>query len=70
MSAARQQMTYEWWDRRRSAFDIYISELVVEEIRSGDMEAARRRLELTEGVAILNITAGAAALACHGWTIF
>jgi hypothetical protein len=26
--AARQQLTHEWWGRRRPAFDVYVSELV------------------------------------------
>lgn len=29
--AARQQLTHEWWDRRRPAFYVYVSELVIAE---------------------------------------
>ena len=63
VSAARQQLTYEWWDRRRAEFDIYISELVVAEIREGDPDAAQRRLTFVEGVELLDITDDATALA-------
>ena len=38
--AAHQQITHEWWDRQRPLFECYISEVVVDEIRAGDDEAA------------------------------
>lgn len=44
VTAARQQLTHEWWARRRSAFDIYISALVVAEGAAGDPDAAESAL--------------------------
>lgn len=42
---AHQEITREWWPKAIKRFDIFISEVVVEESRLGDHEAARRRLE-------------------------
>ena len=42
--AVHQQLTRTWWERRRGEFDLYISVEVLNEIRRGDPEAARARL--------------------------
>jgi predicted nucleic acid-binding protein len=44
--AARQQITREWWQTRRRQFDLFVSQLVIEECRSGDADVAGRRLDL------------------------
>jgi predicted nucleic acid-binding protein len=54
--AAHQQITHEWWQQARPNFDIYISEVVVAEIRAGDPDAASRRLALVEALPILALT--------------
>lgn len=51
--AAHQQITFDWWDRRRPFFDIFISQLVVREASAGDPTAAARRLALVETVPLL-----------------
>jgi hypothetical protein len=51
--AARQQLTREWWDDRRAAFDLYVSELVLLEASAGDPDAAARRLEILDGIPLL-----------------
>jgi hypothetical protein len=48
--AARQQLTHEWWSRRRPAFDVYVSELVIAEAAVGDAEAVQRRAALLAGL--------------------
>jgi predicted nucleic acid-binding protein len=63
ISAARQQLTHEWWNRRRSDFDIYVSELVLREIQAGDPEAAARRRDFTSDIELLEITDEATVLA-------
>ena len=42
VTAARQELTRQWWARRRGAFDVYVSEAVVAEARAGDPEVAAR----------------------------
>lgn len=54
--AARQEITQEWWDERRALFDLYISQVVLDEAGEGDVNAAQRRLELLLGMPLLDIT--------------
>ena len=61
--AAHQQVTQEWWSRRKADFSLYVSELVLEEAAKGDAAAARRRLELLASVGVLAIDNEALALA-------
>lgn len=63
VSLAHQQVTREWWDRHRHAFDLHVSELVLYEIGRGDAEAAQARLQLVQGLPVLQGTAEARALA-------
>lgn len=37
--AANQQVTQEWWQERREQFDLFVSQLVEQEINSGDKDA-------------------------------
>jgi len=61
--AAHQEVTRQWWERRRSQFDVYVSQLVVDEAGRGDRDSVSRRMAILEGVAILPVTAQAAAVA-------
>lgn len=61
--AARQQLTHEWWLERRAAFDIYASQLVLDEAAAGDPEAAARRMALLRELPLLDVTEAAIALA-------
>ena len=54
--SARQAITNEWWEQKRKKFDVYISELVIEEISSGDKEAAQKRLDAVKQIPNLEIT--------------
>ena len=53
--AAHQQITQEWWHHRRNDFEIYVSEFVVIEASAGDSEAAKERLEVLKGIALLDV---------------
>jgi predicted nucleic acid-binding protein len=59
--AAHQEVTREWW-AKRSAFDLYISQLVVDEAAAGDAGAAAQRLEALRDVRRLELTTDATAL--------
>jgi predicted nucleic acid-binding protein len=61
--AAHQDITLEWWARRRGAFDVYVSRLVLEEASRGSDEPARRRVEAIAGIPRLELTEPALALA-------
>jgi len=63
IKAARQQIAWEWWNQRRQEFDLYVSELVVEEASGGDAQAASRRMDIIEEIPILDVSAEAERLA-------
>jgi predicted nucleic acid-binding protein len=54
--AGHQQITREWWEKRRDAFQLYISQLVVDEASAGDPVAARERLKVIQDLPLLDIT--------------
>ncbi len=54
--AGHQQITREWWRIRRDAFDIFVSQFVLDEAAAGDTEAARARLQALQNYPLLDIT--------------
>lgn len=42
---AHQQITWEWWSTAVKRFDVYISEVVIEEAAAGNKVAAEKRLK-------------------------
>lgn len=54
--AAHQQITHDWWRNASVRFDLYISEAVLGEIHAGDPDAARRRIEIVNSLAILEFS--------------
>jgi hypothetical protein len=52
---ARQQLTREWWDFHRGAFDLYTSQLVLDEAADGDVTMAHERLMLLRDLPLLDI---------------
>ena len=61
--AANQQVTQEWWQNRRPIFDIYVSQLVAQEINTGDAEAVAKRQRAAKDCSYLDITPEAVNLA-------
>ncbi len=51
--AAHQQITREWWAIAKGRFDLYVSEAVLDEIRTGDVEFAARRIEAVAELDVL-----------------
>lgn len=62
LTAAWQKTTVDWWDTQRNRFDLYTSDVTIEEAGRGHLEAAARRLEALLGIPILPITEEAVAL--------
>ncbi len=60
--AGHQQVTAEWWTRR-DAFELFVSDAVIAEIRRGDVKAAQRRMGAVDGIQLLIATPEARALA-------
>jgi predicted nucleic acid-binding protein len=63
ITAAHQQVTHAWWQERRSEFDLYVSQVVIDEAAAGDPEAAMRRAELLAELPLLDIAPDAVELA-------
>lgn len=63
--AGQQIATREWWEKRRGAFDLYVSREVLKEAGRGDAEAARQRLDALAECRILAATDAAEALAAR-----
>lgn len=63
VTSARQAVTIEWWDAYKDTFEIFVSELVIEEIGSGNVIAAQKRLLLVEIIPVLETTKNAIKLA-------
>ena len=63
IAAVHQRLTRDWWNQRRSRFDIHVSELVVQEASRGDVVAAEERLKALFGYPVIRINAAARALA-------
>ncbi|MDJ0843573.1 type II toxin-antitoxin system VapC family toxin [Crocosphaera sp.] len=53
--ATNAAITQTWWNIRREQFNLYISEIVLEEIGRGDAEIAIRRRELIHNLPLLEI---------------
>lgn len=63
--AAHQQITRDWWQTAGVRFDLYISEAVMAEIRSGDPAAGTKRLQLVQDIPILEQTEDVRILTRH-----
>ena len=51
---ARQELSRRWWDGRRSEYDLYVSQFVLDEASAGDPTAAAERMALLDGLQILD----------------
>jgi hypothetical protein len=53
LTAMLQQQAKQWWDEQRESYRLVTSQFVVDEAADGDAAAARRRLEMLEGIPLL-----------------
>lgn len=53
--AANIEITREWWETRRNAFQLYASQAVIRETSQGDAEIASQRLEIIRDLALLDL---------------
>lgn len=61
--AAHQQLTMAWWDQQRPSYALFTSQVVLDEARAGDPEAAQRRIAVLEPLPLLDVTNAAIELA-------
>ncbi len=55
-SAARQNSTFDWWQKHSPEFDLYVSEYVLTEAAGGNPDAAEKRLEALNSLPVLEVT--------------
>ena len=63
LTRSHQELTRDWWNGRRAGFDIYVSEVVVDEAARGDRVMAAARLSLIQSIPILSVNEDARTLA-------
>ncbi|MFN3410250.1 MAG: type II toxin-antitoxin system VapC family toxin [Limisphaerales bacterium] len=63
LMAGKLAATKRWWRLRRGDFDLFVSQLVVDEVARGDANAARRRAKIISRFPLLPITTEAIELA-------
>jgi hypothetical protein len=56
-SAARKNWTQHWWDFKRTTYDLFTSEAVIQELEIGDYPTKAKALSLVAQVPILAINA-------------
>lgn len=61
--AANQQISQEWWQTCRPRFDVFVSQLVLQETSSGDPALAQQRLNILPGIPLLELKPEALILA-------
>jgi predicted nucleic acid-binding protein len=52
---AHQELTKEWWETR-NRFELFVSEVVLNEISLGDPDASNRRIDVITGIPLLELT--------------
>jgi hypothetical protein len=63
VTAGFQAATRDWWHRRLRDFEVFISDVVLDEAAAGDAGYARKRLEALAGLPLLRPTAQSRTLA-------
>ena len=54
-TAGMQQFSILWWEKCRDKFQLFVSDLVYDEISRGDSDAIARRLQAIEDVSVLEM---------------
>lgn len=53
LTAVLQQQAKQWWAEERKLYRLVTSQFVIDEASDGDADAARRRLEMLDGISLL-----------------
>ena len=56
LQAARQQITQDWWDLKRDRHELFVSQVVLDEIAFGEATMAQLRLETLQTIPLLQVT--------------
>jgi predicted nucleic acid-binding protein len=61
--AANQQVTHDWWETPRSQFQLYTSQVVIDEVSEGEPDAITQRLNKLKDIPLLELKTEALELA-------
>lgn len=56
VTAARQQLTTEWWESKKTQYRLFVSQPVVSEASDGDQKAAKKRMAVIKKLPLLEVT--------------
>lgn len=56
LTAVWQAISHEWWQKRRTFYDLFISEIVIDEVTKGDRKAAEKRVALCRKIPVLDVS--------------
>lgn len=59
---ANQQLAQEWWESRKN-FDLFISQIVIDEVSKGEAQMANKRLNLIQDIPLIDFNDDAKNLA-------
>ena len=62
LQAARQQLTGDWWDLKRGKHELFTSQIVLDEIGSGEAAMAQQRIEVLAQAKLLDLSEDATVL--------
>jgi hypothetical protein len=62
LQLARQELTREWWDTQKGQFDLFTSQLVLDEAGAGESDKAAERIGLLKDIPLLDLNAKVDAL--------
>ncbi len=53
--AGKQEITRQWWERRKEKYHLHISQYVLDEVSSGDPEAANLRMNALRDIDLVEV---------------
>ena len=56
VTAARQQVTSDWWSEKKGSFKLYVATPVLDEANMGDITAVKKRLSVLNKMPVLETT--------------
>jgi predicted nucleic acid-binding protein len=63
--AANTEVTKEWWELHRTALTLYVSQVVLDAVGRGDAEIALKRLEILNGLPLVELNQSVRNLAAQ-----
>jgi len=53
--AGKQEVTRQWWEKRKEKYALYISQYVLDEAARGNPDVAKKRMVVLEGIDLLEV---------------